>query len=63
MKKCGSSEAQLYKPTYLVFHSVIALSLSGGGGRRQKGSWGCTSPTVDSCVPIASGLQQHDAGP
>ena len=33
MKKCGSSEAQFYKPTYLVFHSVIALSLSGGGGR------------------------------
>ena len=31
MKKCGSSEAQFYKPTYLVFHSVIALSLSGGG--------------------------------
>ena len=36
MKKCGSSEAQFYKPTYLVFHSVIALSLSGGGGGDKR---------------------------
>lgn len=36
MKKCGSSEAQLYKPAYLVFHSVIALSLSGGGRGGDK---------------------------
>lgn len=61
MKKCGSSEAQLYKPTYLVFHCASPLFIGGRG--RQEGSWACMSPAVDLCVPIASRLQQHDTGP
>lgn len=59
MKKSGSSEAQHDKPSYLVFHSVISLSLSGGG--RQRCPWGCIPPTVELRVPIASGLQEHEA--
>lgn len=59
MKKSGGSKAHLYKPSCLVFQSPISLSLS--AGERHWCPWGCMPPTAELCVPMARGLQGHDA--
>lgn len=59
MKKSGGSKAHLYKPSCLVFQSPISLSLS--AGERHRCPWGSMPPTAELCVPMARGLQGHDA--